>query len=98
MDPDGDGVITIDEFIANYLESEKILRERLADTTAKNNEDKQKRDGVAFKLKESKNERLNTFGVMEGSILTVRVIEARNLLPKDINGLSDPYAILEIEG
>jgi Ca2+-dependent lipid-binding protein len=35
---------------------------------------------------------------MEGSILTVRVIEARDLIPKDINGKSDPYVILSIEG
>lgn len=43
-------------------------------------------------------EKLNQHGIMEGSILTVRVIEARDLLAKDMNGLSDPYTILQIEG
>lgn len=35
---------------------------------------------------------------MKGSYLKVHVIEARDLAPKDVNGLSDPYAIIMIEG
>ena len=34
---------------------------------------------------------------MEGSFLTVHVIEARGLKPMDLDGTSDPYVILEIE-
>lgn len=34
---------------------------------------------------------------MQGSILTVHVVEARDLKPMDMDGTSDPYAILEIE-
>lgn len=34
---------------------------------------------------------------MHGSILTVHVVEARDLKAMDIDGTSDPYAILQIE-
>jgi Ca2+-dependent lipid-binding protein len=34
---------------------------------------------------------------MHGSILTVHVVEARDLKPMDIDGTSDPYAILQVE-
>lgn len=34
---------------------------------------------------------------MKGSVLTVNVIEARDLIPQDMNGLSDPYTVLTIE-
>lgn len=34
---------------------------------------------------------------MEGSFLTVHVVEARGLKPMDIDGTSDPYVILQIE-
>lgn len=34
---------------------------------------------------------------MHGSILTVHVVEARDLKPMDMDGTSDPYVILQIE-
>lgn len=34
---------------------------------------------------------------MHGSILTVHVVEARDLKPMDMDGTSDPYVVLEIE-
>ena len=34
---------------------------------------------------------------MVGSILTVHVVEARDLKPMDVDGTSDPYVVLEIE-
>ena len=42
-------------------------------------------------------EQLNEYGIMHGSILTVHVVEARELAPMDVDGSSDPYAILKIE-
>ena len=35
---------------------------------------------------------------MVGSILTVNVVEARDLMPMDSEGISDPYVQLQIEG
>ena len=34
---------------------------------------------------------------MHGSILTVHVVEARDLKPMDMDGTSDPYVILSVE-
>jgi Ca2+-dependent lipid-binding protein len=34
---------------------------------------------------------------MHGSILTVHVVEARDLRPMDMDGTSDPYVVLQIE-
>ena len=39
-------------------------------------------------------ERLNAYGLDEDAILSVRVVEARDLTPMDISGKSDPYVIL----
>jgi Ca2+-dependent lipid-binding protein len=35
--------------------------------------------------------------LMMGSFLTVHVVEARDLLPMDMDGTSDPYVILRME-
>ena len=43
-------------------------------------------------------EKSNGHGIMEGSYLTVRVVEARNLKPMNDNNTSDPYAVISIEG
>lgn len=40
---------------------------------------------------------MNEYGIMHGSILTVHVVEARDLKPMDMNGYSDPYVVLQIE-
>jgi len=37
-------------------------------------------------------------GIMEGSILTVHLVEARDLKSSTINGTADPYVIIQIEG
>lgn len=46
-----------------------------------------------FAARKNKNES----GIMENSILTVRVIQATDLIPMDNGGISDPYCILEVE-
>lgn len=53
MDPNNDGVITIEEFITNYLESEKILKERLEELVKTIAENKQRRDDIAVRQKET---------------------------------------------
>lgn len=54
---------------------------------------------MEMKLREvEKTERLNNKGIMIGSILTVHVVEARDLKPvSSFEGLT-PYVELEIEG
>ncbi len=46
----------------------------------------------------SQGEPRNPHGIMEGSILTVHVVEARDLRPLDYDQTSDPYVVLTIEG
>jgi hypothetical protein len=41
-------------------------------------------------------ERTNVYGLDEDAILSVRVVEGRELSPMDISGKSDPYVILRL--
>jgi Ca2+-dependent lipid-binding protein len=50
-----------------------------------------------LKLTEQKQkERVNAYGLDLDAILTVRVVEARDLMPMDLNGKSDPYVVLKL--
>ncbi|CAG9315054.1 unnamed protein product [Blepharisma stoltei] len=80
MDVNKDGGVSIDEFINGYLEQVNGLSEAIArynqTILAKNKELATLRE----QLEEAKKvERMNTYGIMEGSTFTVRVIEAQNL-------------------
>ena len=47
------------------------------------------------KFKEQRlKERLNSYGIDEDAILSVRLVEARDLTPMDITGKADPYCVL----
>jgi Ca2+-dependent lipid-binding protein len=49
------------------------------------------------KLREQKAaERVNAYGLDLDAILSVRVVEARDLMPMDLTGKSDPYVILKL--
>ena len=43
-------------------------------------------------------ERLNTYGIDDDAIVSVRIIEARDLTPMDITGKADPYCVLKFGG
>ena len=84
-----------DEFVLKYLETRQRLTDKLNETFKKIADHKRQRDEMSEKLHQVQNiEQLNEFGIMHGSILTVHVVEARDLLPLDIDGTSDPYVIL----
>ena len=40
-------------------------------------------------------ERTNTYGLDHDAVLSVRCVEARDLMPMDITGKSDPYVVLK---
>jgi hypothetical protein len=75
------------------------VEERIDELTKMIEEDTKKRQEVLSRLEEiSKNEQYNSYGIMIGSVLTVTVIEARELRSSRIAGMPNPYVILQIEG
>ena len=49
------------------------------------------------KLKEQKlKERINEYGLDADAVLSVRVVEGRDLMPMDITGKSDPYVVMQL--
>ncbi len=82
------------------METQKRLQDRMYDSYKKIAEHKKSRDDIKRRLEQVNNqgEQRNQHGIMEGSILTVHVVEARDLKPLDYDQTSDPYVILMIEG
>ena len=61
--------------------------------------DSRKRDEILIKSQEiQQNEQINQYGVMVGSVLTVTLIEARELKSNRLTGNIKPYFIMSIEG
>jgi hypothetical protein len=55
------------------------------------------REQLLVKLKEQKaREKVNAYGLDLDALLSVRVVEARDLMPMDITGKSDPYVVLKL--
>ncbi len=107
LDTNHDQKVTKNEFLRTCLEIEDLIKAKTAQTIYSLNEFRAKYEEVTRKLAEAKvpdiyqkkvTEKINEYGIMDGSILTVNVIEAKDLIPQDINGTSDPYAIIGIEG
>eukprot|EP01017_Pseudomicrothorax_dubius_P036248 TRINITY_DN5171_c0_g1_i2.p1 TRINITY_DN5171_c0_g1~~TRINITY_DN5171_c0_g1_i2.p1 ORF type:complete len:456 (+),score=128.33 TRINITY_DN5171_c0_g1_i2:36-1403(+) len=93
-----DGSSTVDEFIKVFLEAEDILSHKV-DTADKLLRDyRRQRAEAAAKLEElRRTERVNSYGIMDGSTLTVTVIEAHNL-PISFQGTPATSVMLSIEG
>jgi len=100
IDINGDGVVTLDEFVTKYLETQYRLQDKLNEVYQKIASHKRQRDEMEEQLiQEKKTEVLNPrTGIMNGSVLTVHVVEARDLEPMDMGGSSDPYVRLSIQG
>ena len=95
MDKDLDGRVTVDEFIKVFLEAEDILINKCENSKKYLEEHLRQRKEAAAKLEEvRRTERLNSYGIMDDSILTVDVIEAKELVALDWDNSSDPYVIL----
>lgn len=98
MDKDHNGRITIDEFIRVYLEADEILRRKIE--TAKQNREYYRRqhEENLKKSEESKaTERVNSYGVMEGSFVHVTIVAARDLR-SGLTGLVDPFVDITLDG
>ena len=80
MDSNKDGQVSIDEFLNVYLEQVNGISEAIAKLRQQILEKKRDLEGIKEQYEEAvKIERINSWGIMEGSLLTVRVVEAQNL-------------------
>lgn len=96
MDSNHDGQVSIDEFLNTYLEQINGISEAIAKLKQQITEKKKDLEGITEQLEETKKtERINSWGIMEGSILTVRVAEAQNLVV--VNGKPSAYVNLLCE-
>lgn len=99
MDKNHDGTITIDEFIRVYLEADEILRKKIE--TARQNIDyfNRQHEENLKKAQESRlTEKLNSYGIMDGSFVHATVVAARDLKATGITGVVDPFVEVSFDG
>ena len=98
LDVDGSGRIMLEEFIDAYFEQQREVKECIMQIEEELKVYESNREQILVKLKDQrKKERLNNHGIDDDSILTCKLIEARNLTPMGIQGLADPYAVLQFD-
>lgn len=98
MDKDQNSFVTINEFVWTYVETETALQKDIVSRKARVSDimkhiDENKKKLITAEATEKMNEDVN---IMEGSMLTVVVIEAINLPPVHI-GTSSPFVELVCE-
>ncbi|CDW90728.1 c2 domain containing protein [Stylonychia lemnae] len=111
MDKNRDGSVSLDEFINCYIDGEIKLKDRLNEIIKQLAERRRQIDEFQARYDESKvniscinlflkqTEKLNRYGIMENSVLTVHVLQAEDLRTLDMEDGSqtEPYVILAIE-
>ena len=99
LDKDHNSVVTAEEFVGSYVEAERLVAERVATVERELEENKaQLEKTLTEKRSADVNERMNQNGLMEGSILTVRVIQAENLKVVEKSAGGEPAVELACEG
>lgn len=89
----------LNEFSDAFIDVEETFKRKQLEILSQKNMHTDQKYEFEARYKEAKGlERTNSFGIMDGSYLTVRVIEARNLKPMNENNTADPYAVISIEG
>lgn len=76
--------------MTKYLEKQIYLREKLDLICKRVVDHKRQYDAMVENREKYRNEN------QDKAMLTVDVIEARDLMPMDLNGFSDPFVILSI--
>lgn len=89
MDADRDAQISLDEFVSTYIEAENIIKGRIEQlkrqiATSKTELEKNRRQV----LEAETNERLNEYGVMEDSVVTIKVIDAQDFIPPNASSVN----------
>ena len=97
MDDDDYGDYRNDDLIETNSEKEANVKERIMQLEEDIKVHLKSREQLITKLKEQRiKERLNASGIDEDAILSVRIVEARELKP--IGGKADPYCVLRFGG
>lgn len=95
MDKDFDGRISIEEFVKVFLEAEEILQNKIDNCKAELQPLYQMKKDFTNKLNDAqKIERINSHGIMEGSALTVGVLQARNVQAYDAEDKCQTYVVV----
>lgn len=99
LDKDNDELVSIDEFVSNYVEVENLIIKQIRTV----NKEIQKFEGSVRENKEKLTrekgvEVLKSNGVMQGSYLTVTVKTAIGLYPTTADGLCNAFVTLECDG
>eukprot|EP00357_Protocruzia_adherens_P005978 CAMPEP_0114996678 /NCGR_PEP_ID=MMETSP0216-20121206/14459_1 /TAXON_ID=223996 /ORGANISM="Protocruzia adherens, Strain Boccale" /LENGTH=501 /DNA_ID=CAMNT_0002360939 /DNA_START=58 /DNA_END=1563 /DNA_ORIENTATION=+ len=89
VDRDRNGLISMDEFVVFYLETEEEYNKEIGQLNKVLVDLRRKRDEFSDKV-----QGVRTSIGGEKSTVVVNVFEARDLLPKDTNGFSDPYTVV----
>lgn len=99
MDKNNDGQVTIDEFKKVFVEAIEILHNKVETCLKYISDYKQSKEQALLKLDEVKQtEVLNSYGIMDGSTLTLFILEANGIRPMDDGRTSDPFVVVECEG
>lgn len=89
----------LNEFSDAFIEVEELFKRKQLEILSQKNMHTDQKFEFEDRYKEAKAiEKTNEFGIMIGSYLTVRIVEARNLKPMNDNNTSDPYAVISVEG
>ena len=87
----GENKISIEDFFNNYVQEEQFARQKVHQLTRIINEIVVQIKGFQEKLSAAKaNERPNQYNIMEGSMLMITIIEARELRSLS-GGIPDSY-------
>jgi hypothetical protein len=86
-----DGTIDQDEFVESFLNIEDILKKHHLEILHQTRTHREQREEYNERLKEAKGTEKINGNLMEGSYLSVKVIEARNLKAVDDDQGADPY-------
>jgi hypothetical protein len=95
MDKDSDGRVTIDEFIRVFMEAEDVLENKIQNSKKYLEDYHKQRKEAIKKLEEIRNtERLNAYGIMEGSVLNLTIMEAQNLQKAEWGSSTDGFCVV----
>lgn len=98
MNERADGSVDMDEFVENFLNIEDILKKHHLEILHQTRTHWEQWEEYYQRLKESKStEKYTSEGLMDGSYLSVKVIEGWNLKASDDDQSADPYVRLMIE-